>query len=192
MEAKEKRLIKKIKKGDHQAFAEMVDKYKNKVYVICFRMVGNKQEAEDLSQETFLRAYRYIGQYDMERKFSTWLFRIATNLSIDALRRRKPGVSLDAELLGTEGLALEAILPDNQASPDEKMVQNELETAVQKEIQRLPEKYRTAIVLKYLEDLSLKEISEIMDIPVATVKTRIHRGREQLRKYLIVLRGEKE
>ncbi|CAM3286817.1 RNA polymerase sigma factor SigW [Sporolactobacillus spathodeae] len=192
MEAKEKRLIKKIKKGDHQAFAEMVDKYKNKVYVICFRMVGNKQEAEDLSQETFLRAYRYIGQYDMERKFSTWLFRIATNLSIDALRRRKPGVSLDAELPGTEGLALEAILPDNQASPDEKMVQNELETAVQKEIQRLPEKYRTAIVLKYLEDLSLKEISEIMDIPVATVKTRIHRGREQLRKYLIVLRGEKE
>lgn len=192
MEAKEKRLIKKIKKGDHQAFAEMVDKYKNKVYVICFRMVGNKQEAEDLSQETFLRAYRYIEQYDMERKFSTWLFRIATNLSIDALRRRKPGVSLDAELPGTEGLALEAILPDNQASPDEKMVQNELETAVQKEIQRLPEKYRTAIVLKYLEDLSLKEISEIMEIPVATVKTRIHRGREQLRKYLIVLRGEKE
>ncbi|MFT8363110.1 MAG: RNA polymerase sigma factor SigW [Sporolactobacillus sp.] len=192
MEAKEKKLIKRIKKGDHQAFAEMVDDYKNKVYIICFRMVGDRQEAEDLTQETFLRAFRFIGQFDSTRKFSTWLFRIATNLSIDALRRKKPGVSLDAELPGTEGLALESVLPDKQATPDEQMVQSELEAAVQKEIQRLPEKYRTAIILKYMEDLSLKEISEIMGIPVATVKTRIHRGREMLRKYLVVVRGEKQ
>lgn len=193
MEQKEKRLIKKIKKGDHQAFAEMVDKYKNSVYVICLRMVGNRQEAEDLSQETFLRAYRYIGQFDMERKFSTWLFRIATNLSIDYLRRRKLGVSLDAEIPGTEGLSLEAMLPDEDVPlPDEQTVRNEQERMVQQEIEHLPEKYRTAVVLKYIEDLSLKEISDIMEIPVATVKTRIHRGREILRKYLIASRGENE
>lgn len=192
MEQKEKRLIKKIKKGDHQAFADMVDKYKNSIYVICLRMVGNRQEAEDLSQETFLRAYRYIGQFDIDRKFSTWLFRIATNLSIDYLRRRKPGVSLDAEIPGTEGLSLEAMLPNEEVAPDEQMVRNEREQMVQREIEHLPEKYRTAVVLKYIEDLRLKEISEIMEIPVATVKTRIHRGREILRKYLIASRGENE
>lgn len=182
MDQKEKRLIKKVKKGDQQAFAELVDRYKNGVFAICFRMVGNTQEAEDLSQEAFIRAYNHIDQYDHERKFSTWLFRIATNLSIDFLRRRKTSVSLDAVVPGTEGLSLNTILPDNGELPDEQMVRRENEEMVQSEIKKLPEKYRSAVVLKYIEDLSLKEISDIMDIPVGTVKTRIHRGREMLRK----------
>ncbi|EST10301.1 RNA polymerase sigma factor SigW [Sporolactobacillus laevolacticus] len=182
MDQKEKRLIKKVKKGDQQAFAELVDRYKNSVFAICFRMVGNTQEAEDLSQEAFIRAYNHIDQYDHERKFSTWLFRIATNLSIDFLRRRKTSVSLDAVVPGTEGLSLNTILPDNGELPDEQMVRRENEEMVQSEIKKLPEKYRSAVVLKYIEDLSLKEISDIMDIPVGTVKTRIHRGREMLRK----------
>lgn len=182
MDQKEKRLIKKVKKGDQQAFAELVDRYKNGVFAICFRMVGNTQEAEDLSQEAFIRAYNHIDQYDHERKFSTWLFRIATNLSIDFLRRRKTSVSLDTVVPGTEGLSLNTILPDNGELPDEQMVRRENEEMVQSEIKKLPEKYRSAVVLKYIEDLSLKEISDIMDIPVGTVKTRIHRGREMLRK----------
>jgi RNA polymerase sigma factor, sigma-70 family len=89
MDQKEKRLIKKVKKGDHQAFADLVERYKNSVYSICLRMVGNREEAEDLSQETFIRAYNNISKFDSDRKFSTWIFRIATNLSIDSLRRKK-------------------------------------------------------------------------------------------------------
>jgi RNA polymerase sigma-70 factor (ECF subfamily) len=185
MDQQEKRLIKKVKKGDQQAFAELVERYKNSVFAICLRMVGNAQEAEDLSQEAFIRAFNHIDQYDHERKFSTWLFRIATNLSIDFLRRRKSNISLDAVVPGTEGLSLNAMLPDQTAQPEELVVRKETEEMVQNEIKKLPEKYRSAVVLKYIEDLSLKEISEIMDIPVGTVKTRIHRGREMLRKMMM-------
>ncbi|RYL94243.1 RNA polymerase sigma factor SigW [Sporolactobacillus sp. THM7-4] len=190
MEYKEKRLIKKVKKGDHQAFAELVDKYKNSVYSICLRMVGNSQEAEDLSQETFIRAYKHIDQFDTDRKFSTWIFRIATNLSIDFLRRKKPSVSLDAELPGTDGLELKEILASGEALPDELVVWSETERIVQYEIDRLREKYRSAIILKYIQGLSLKEISEILGVPIGTVKTRIHRGREILRKNITAIRGE--
>ncbi|MET1249521.1 MULTISPECIES: RNA polymerase sigma factor SigW [Sporolactobacillus] len=191
MDQQEKRLIKKVKKGDQQAFAELVERYKNSVFAICLRMVGNAQEAEDLSQEAFIRAYNHIDQYDHERKFSTWLFRIATNLSIDFLRRRKSNISLDAVVPGTEGLSLNAMLPDQTEQPEELAVRKETEEMVQNEIKKLPEKYRSAVVLKYIEDLSLKEISEIMDIPVGTVKTRIHRGREMLRKMMMAGGGDR-
>lgn len=192
MDQREKRLIKKVKKGDHQAFAELVDRYKNSVYSICLRMVGNREEAEDLSQDAFIRAYNHISQFDNDRKFSTWLFRIATNLSIDSLRRKKPSVSLDAEIPGTEGLALNTMLPGSGDLPDEQIVQGETEQWIQNEIKALPEKYRSAVVLKYIEDLSLKEISEIMGLPVGTVKTRVHRGREMLRKNMKASRGEED
>ncbi|WP_353948716.1 RNA polymerase sigma factor SigW [Sporolactobacillus sp. Y61] len=193
MEHQEKRLIKKVKKGDHQAFAELVDRYKNSVFNICFRMVGNRQEAEDLSQETFIRAYNHIDRFDINRRFSTWIFRIATNLSIDSLRRKKASVSLDAEVPGTDGLSLNTMLsdPDESSHPDKHLLRSETEQWVQHGIAQLPEKYRSAVVLKYIEELSLKEISEVMDLPIGTVKTRVHRGREMLRKTLVASRGEK-
>lgn len=184
MEQREKRLIKKVKKGDHRAFSELVDLYKNSVYSICLRMVGNRQEAEDLSQEVFIRAYHHIDKYDIDRKFSTWIFRIATNLSIDYLRKKKPSVYLDADMPGSEGFTLSTQLASDDPLPDELVVREEEEKWLQAEIGQLPEKYRTAIILKYIEDLSLKEISAILGIPVATVKTRIHRGREALRERL--------
>ncbi|MDD9150003.1 MULTISPECIES: RNA polymerase sigma factor SigW [unclassified Sporolactobacillus] len=191
MEQKEKRLIRRVKKGDHQAFAELVDRYKNSVFAICLRMVGNRQEAEDLSQETFIRAYKHIDQFDNNRSFSTWIFRIATNLSIDSLRRKKPSVSLDAEIPGADGIVLKELLSGGEILPDERIIRAEMEKIIQHEISLLPEKYRSAVILKYIEDLSLKEISEIMGIPVGTVKTRIHRGREMLRKNMTAFRGEK-
>lgn len=175
-------LVKQIKKGEHEAFEKLVDMYKNKVYTICLRMVRIPQEAEDLAQETFIRAYNNIERYEVNRKFSTWLFRIATNLSIDYLRKKKPGASLDAEIPGTEGLTMYSQLESKDDGPQAQTVKNELSEWVRAQIQQLPEKYRTAITLKYIEDLSLKEISDILDIPTATVKTRIHRGREALRK----------
>ncbi|MTT31495.1 RNA polymerase sigma factor SigW [Terrilactibacillus sp. BCM23-1] len=184
MEEDINRLIKKIKKGDHLAFAEVVDMYKNGVYNICLRMVGNRQEAEDLSQEAFIRAYTKIDKYDVERKFSTWLYRIATNLSIDYLRKKKPNVYLDADLPGTEDFTLKSQLADGEPLPEESIVNSETQALIQQEINQLPLKYRSAIVLKYIQDMNLKEISEILNIPVGTVKTRIHRGREALRKRL--------
>lgn len=184
MDAVVKRIITQVKSGDQQAFAELVELYKDKVYQISYRMVGNSHEAQDIAQEAFLRAYTNIHSYDTNRKFSTWLFRIVTNLSIDRLRKKKPDYYLDAQIEGTDGLTAYSQIAADQELPEEQVVTFEMQEWIQQEILQLPPKYRSAIILKYIEDLSLKEISEILDLPVATVKTRIHRGREALRKKL--------
>ncbi|HSH24367.1 MAG TPA: RNA polymerase sigma factor SigW [Massilibacterium sp.] len=180
----EKHIIKKVKKGDHQAFAELVELYKTRVYYVCYRLLGNKEEAEDAAQETFLKVFTSIDQFDLSKKFSTWLFRIATNTSIDRLRKKKPAYSLDAEMKNEDGQTMSQQLKAETKTPEENVETKEVQEWVQEAIQSLPTKYRTVISLKYINELSLKEISEILDIPVATVKTRLHRGREALRKKL--------
>ncbi|MFJ8071929.1 RNA polymerase sigma factor SigW [Peribacillus sp. NPDC096447] len=184
MDALIKERINQVLKGDHNAFGEVVEIYKDKVFQICFRMLGNRQEAEDLAQEAFVRAYVNIRSFNITMKFSTWLYRIATNLCIDRLRKKKPDYYLDAEVAGTEGLNMYSQIASDMAKPEEEVESLELQETIQVEIMKLPEKYRSVIVLKYIEELSLKEISEILDLPVGTVKTRIHRGREALRKQL--------
>ncbi|WLD93572.1 RNA polymerase sigma factor SigW [Alkalihalobacillus sp. AL-G] len=179
-----RRLVRLVKKGDQKAFEELVDIYKNRVYHICYRMLGNSHEAEDMAQEAFLRAYLHIERFNEEHKFSTWLYRIATNLTIDRLRKKKPDYYLDADVAGSDGLTLYSQVAVAEQLPEEKIETFELQERIQLEILQLPPKYRSAITLKYLEELSLKEISEILQIPVSTVKTRIHRGREALRKRL--------
>ncbi|MEQ6390575.1 RNA polymerase sigma factor SigW [Bacillaceae bacterium S4-13-58] len=176
--------IKEVKKGDQSAFEDVVSFYQNKVYQICYKMLGNSHEAEDVAQEAFLRAYMNIHSYDEQRKFSTWLYRIATNLSIDRIRKKKPDFYLDAEVKGAEGLNMYSRISADQPLPEEEIESLELQEYLQKEILSLPEKYRAVIVLRYLDELPLQEISEILDIPVGTVKTRVHRGREALRKKL--------
>jgi RNA polymerase sigma-70 factor (ECF subfamily) len=147
-------------------------------------MLGNRHEAEDIAQEAFIRAYVNIKSFNQDLKFSTWLFRIATNLCIDRIRKKKPDYYLDAEVSGTDGLTMYSQLSSNSPLPENELESLELHETVQKEILKLPEKYRSVIVLKYMEELSLNEISEILDMPLGTVKTRIHRGRESLRQQL--------
>ncbi|MED4935758.1 RNA polymerase sigma factor SigW [Heyndrickxia coagulans] len=184
MEAIVDRKIKQVMKGDQNAFNDIVELYKDKVFQICFRMIGSRTEAEDLAQETFIRAYIHIKSFKQERKFSPWLYRIATNLCIDRIRKKKPDFYLDAEISGTEGLTLYSTVPAEENLPDMQVETLEMQEMIQREILKLPEKYRIMIVLKYIEELSLNEISEMLDIPLGTVKTRIHRGREALRKQL--------
>ncbi|GGD29398.1 MULTISPECIES: RNA polymerase sigma factor SigW [Pontibacillus] len=179
-----KQKIKKVKKGDHSAFEDVVTFYQNKVYQICYRMLGNAHEAEDIAQEAFIRAYTNIHSYDENRKFSTWLYRIATNLSIDRIRKKKPDYFLDAEVRGTEGLTMYSQISADEDLPEEEVESLELQEYIHQEILKLPAKYRSVIVLRYIDELSLQEISDILDIPVGTVKTRVHRGREALRKKL--------
>lgn len=173
-----------VLKGDQNAFGEIVDLYKDKVFQICFRMLGNRHEAEDISQEAFIRAYVNIQTFDQSRKFSTWLYRIATNLCIDRIRKKKPDYYLDAEIAGTEGLTMYSQIASDEKLPIVQVETMELQDMIQEEILKLPEKYRSVIVLRYIEELSLKEISAVLDLPLGTVKTRIHRGREALRKQL--------
>jgi RNA polymerase sigma-70 factor, ECF subfamily len=184
MEVLIKKRIKQVLKGDQNAFGEIVEMYKDKVFQISYRMLGNRHEAEDIVQEAFIRAYVNIQRYNLELKFSTWLYRITTNLCIDRIRKKKPDYYLDAEVKGTEGLTMYSQVPSKTTLPEDDVESLELQDTIQKEIMKLPEKYRSVIVLKYIEELSLKEISEILEMPLGTVKTRIHRGRETLRKRL--------
>ena len=184
MDALVNKRIKQVLKGDQNAFADIVSLYQHKLYQVCYRMLGNKQESEDIAQEAFVRAYMNLHTFDQKRKFSTWLYRIATNLCIDRIRKKKPDYYLDAEVTGTEGLDLYSQIASEDQLPEEILEQMELQDRIQYEIGRLPDKYRTVVVLKYIEELSLQEISEILDMPLGTVKTRIHRGREALRKQL--------
>ena len=115
MEALIKKRIKQVIKGDQNAFGEIVEIYKDKVFQIAFRMLGNRHEAEDIAQEAFIRAYINIESFNINLKFSTWLYRIATNLCIDRIRKKKPDYYLDAEVAGTEGLTMYSQIPSKTA-----------------------------------------------------------------------------
>lgn len=184
MDALLNKRIKQVLKGDQNAYEDIVNLYQHKLYQVCYRMLGNKEEAEDITQEAFVRAYINLHSFDQNRKFSTWIYRIATNLCIDRIRKKKPDYYLDAEVAGTEGLDMYSQIAADEQLPEEALEQMELQERIQYEISRLPDKYRAVIVLKYIEELSLQEISEILEMPLGTVKTRIHRGREALRKQL--------
>ncbi|MGB8954010.1 MAG: RNA polymerase sigma factor SigW [Tumebacillaceae bacterium] len=184
MELLEYRVVKRAQKGDRMAFAELVELYKDKLYNLAYRMMGNAQEAEDVAQEAFLRAYKNLDSYNAKHKFSTWIYRIATNLCIDKMRKKKPDYSLDAAVDGIEGADMYTRIASSERTPEEEYVRAETQTEVQAAIESLPDNYRAAVVLKYMHDMSLQEIAEVLEVPVSTVKTRIHRGREALRASL--------
>lgn len=176
--------INEVLKGNQEAFEEIVTLFQHRLYHVCYRMLGNRQEAEDIAQEAFVRAYINIHTFDQKRKFSTWLFRIATNLCIDRIRKKKPDYYLDANVPGTEGLTMYSQIASDEELPEEEVEKMETQERIQYEIGRLSDRYCSVIVLRYIEELPLKEISEILELPLGTVKTRVHRGRAALRKQM--------
>ncbi|WP_138494896.1 RNA polymerase sigma factor SigW [Paenibacillus pinistramenti] len=177
-------LVKLARKGNQRAFAELVDLYKDKVFHLAYRMLNNRHESEDIVQETFLRVYKNWDKYDENQKFSTWMYRIATNLCIDKLRKRKPSFSLDAELNDQDGTDGYSLIPGDNRTPESEFLLSETQQIIHQAIDGLPAKYKTIMILRYLQELSLQEIGDILNMPVTTVKTRVHRGREFLRKRL--------
>jgi len=186
MHSIETRLARLAKAGDRAAFEDLVELYKDRIYHLGYRMLGNRQEAEDIVQETFLRVFRSIDRYDPSMKFSTWIYRIGTNLSIDRLRKRRAKIySLDAEIGNdSEGSDGYGMLASDDPTPEGQAILSETQQRIREAIDSLPPKYKPVVVLKYLHDMSLQEIGEVLDMPVTTVKTRVHRGRDFLRKKL--------
>ena len=129
MDALVNKRIKQVLKGDQNAFADIVSLYQHKLYQVCYRMLGNKQESEDIAQEAFVRAYMNLHTFDQKRKFSTWLYRIATNLCIDRIRKKKPDYYLDAEVAGTEGLDMYSQIATDDQLPEEQLEQMERKIA---------------------------------------------------------------
>lgn len=180
----ESQLVKLALKGDQAAFAELVELYQEKLFHMAYRMLNNRQEAEDVVQEAFLRVYNNLERYNDAMKFSTWIYRIATNLCIDRLRKRKPIYSLDAESSDYEGLDGYSMIPSDDRTPESELLLSETQRIIHQAIDTLPPKYKTVMILRYIHELSLQEVGDILNMPVTTIKTRVHRGREFLRKKL--------
>lgn len=190
------RLMLRVREDDASAFAELVALYQHRLVTVMHHLVGNKEEAEDLAQEVFLRVYRTRKRYHPKAKFSTWLFTIANNLALNTLRsrQRKPVVPLDVSDSGPLGpRPAEQMVRDKQAQPGMRMQQRELADIVQRALEQLNERQRAAVVLNKFEDMNYAEIAEVMGLTTKAVKSLLSRARDNLRvalKDYIYMDGE--
>jgi RNA polymerase sigma-70 factor (ECF subfamily) len=177
-------LIQRALCGDQQAYCEILKRYRAPLYNLLYRMVRDKMETEDLVQEAFIKAFGSLATFNDEYAFSTWLYKIAINNCIDHFRKRKlKTFSLDKPIDSQDG-EIRREFPDATYQPDKALLSKEKDKLIEEAIQSLPEKYRISIVLRHSEDKSYEEISEILQIPLGTVKARIFRAREMLKKQL--------
>ena len=177
-------LVRKAKSGDGRAYEILMEQYHDAVFNIVYRMVRNKQEAEDLTQETFIKAYNSINLFNEEYAFSTWLFKIATNHCIDFFRKRKlKTYSMDEPVQYKEDEIKHEYASDDPTM-EHRMIDSEKSRLIREAINKLPEKYRMAIILRHHEEKSYDEIAQILNLPLGTVKARIFRAREMLKKHL--------
>ena len=168
--------------GDRESFAPLVDRHKERVFWLVLRIAG-REEAEDLTQEVFLRAYRALSRFRGESLFSTWLYRIARNVALSHLRKRSgkgEALSLDEE--GEEKIHL---LAGGGADPEKAFEERDAAERVRALVERLPEPYRTTLTLYHLHQLRYEEIAGVMGTPLGTVKTNLHRARRKLREMVL-------
>jgi len=183
-------LIEATRRGDETAFAEIVDRYRGPITNYLYRFLGDYEEAVDLSQETFVRLYFAVDRYHTEYAFSTYIYRIATNLAISELRRRKRRrmLSLTGLFQSDEDGSVDFQPPDNRSLPDKDLIEDERSRQIQRAIAALPDKYRAPIVLREIEERTYEEIAEILGLGLGTTKSRISRARgllkEKLKNYL--------
>jgi RNA polymerase sigma-70 factor (ECF subfamily) len=181
------RLMLRVRADEPGAFQELVDRYQHRLLAIMHHLVGNREEAEDLAQEVFLRVYRSRKEYHPQAKFVTWFFTIANNLAANVHRRKKrrPTVQLDVHDSGPLGpRPAENLLQDKARAPEQRLDHQELAGVVQEALSRLNERQRVAVVLNKFEDLSYIEISDVMGISTKAVKSLLSRARTQLRELL--------
>ncbi|MFI5272887.1 MAG: sigma-70 family RNA polymerase sigma factor [Ktedonobacterales bacterium] len=165
-------LVHRTLAGDQQAYTSLVEKYKDSVFNVAYRMLGNPTEAEDVAQEAFVRAYTQLHTYKDTHRFSTWLLSISSHLAIDQLRRRR------FLALPLENVPFLEWIADLSLGPEESALAVETSDEMQKILGVLPPKYRAVLVLRYWHDLSYEEIAEVLQLTPPLVKARLHRARE--------------
>jgi len=179
--------------GQEAAFRELVRRYERPVFSLIFRMVRDRETAEDLAQDTFIKVLNHIDKYSPEFKLSSWLFKIANNVAIDHLRRRRlDTVSVDGSphaLTAAEAEATSFDLVSRGESALDELESRELGSAIERAIARLRPEYRSCILLRHVEGRSYEEIAATLDLPLGTVKTYIHRARHELRRELAHLKA---
>jgi RNA polymerase sigma-70 factor (ECF subfamily) len=185
-------LVARALDGRDEAYRELIRRYERPVFSLVYRMVRDREQAEDLAQETFIKVLNNIEKYSPEFKFSSWILKIANNLAIDALRRRRlDTVSIDgsanaATMAEVEATSIE--LADRGETALDELANRELGSAIEQAIGRLRPMYRSCILMRHVDGRSYEEIAQLLDLPLGTVKTYIHRARHELREALEHLR----
>jgi RNA polymerase sigma-70 factor (ECF subfamily) len=178
-------LIRRCLAGDEPAYRELVERHERAVYSVALRMLGRVEDAEDVTQETFVRMFRALDRYDPTRPFRAWLLTIASRLAIDQLRRR--GTSATSLVRREPGSAEEEYeweIPDPGQGPEARAIEAEEERSADRLIQSLPPHYRIVVIMRHMQDLSYEEIAAALQLPLGTVKARIHRARALLKERL--------
>jgi RNA polymerase sigma-70 factor (ECF subfamily) len=175
------RIIEEIRAGNIRRFSELVDRHKNRAMTLAFRLIGAKEDAEEVVQDAFVRAFRNLGEFRGDAKFATWFYRIVYNLCMTRLRQRRTApdmVNMDT--------VEERILADEEGlAVHERIDRADFQTLVQKEIQDLPDRYKSAITLFYVQEMNYEEIAQVLGKPLGTVKTDLFRGRNILRRRVL-------
>ena len=170
-------LVEACQAGEASAFDVLVARWEDKIRGAAYRFLGSEEEARDVAQEAFLKAYRALGGFKREARFSSWLYQIATNLCRDRLRRRRTRAAVSLEELEETG----PVIVETRPGAHELLQQRDLARAVRRAVDALPEEQREVVILKEYQGLTFLEIAQALDVPVSTVKTRLYRGLGQLR-----------
>ncbi len=192
--AEDKELVARALQGDELAYRELLERFRRPIFSLIYRMIGDRELAEDLAQESFVKAFNNLDTYNPSYRFSSWLFKIANNHAIDHLRRaRLSTVSIHGSPHAASAEREEEtriVLQSQDESPEQEVLALELGGEIEQAIAQLRLEYRTAIILRHIENRPYEEIAEIMDVPIGTVKTFLHRARAELREALAHLREE--
>ncbi len=178
-------LVARARKGDEKAFRELLGKYKRSVFSICLRMARRKEDAEDLAQDVFVKVFSMLERYDPKYAFSSWLFKITSNLCIDFIRKRKVELISIDEPVKIESGEFARQFQSPGENPEKISMHSESAGFLIKAVEKLPPHYKIIILLRHQEGLSYDEIAATLDVPLGTVKARIHRAREMLRGILV-------
>jgi RNA polymerase sigma-70 factor (ECF subfamily) len=188
----DQQVVELARQGREPAYRELIGRYQRPVFSLIYRLVRDREKAEDLSQDTFIKVLNAIDRYDPSFKFSSWIFKIAHNTSLDHLRRREPEtLSLQGSPHARTDAEIEAstITPESgDENPEQYTSSKEVGGVIERAIDKLRPEYRTAILLCHVEGRPYEEIAQIMDVPLGTVKTYIHRARNELKRQLEHLR----
>jgi RNA polymerase sigma factor (sigma-70 family) len=177
-------LIRDALDGVQTAFDRLLKKYHDPIHNLIYRIVHDRAQVEDLTQETFVKAFASLHNFNAEFAFSTWLYKIATNSSIDYIRKRKLNTFSIDKPVAAEESDYTFELPDTTYTPDREIIERQRTKLIDAAIDRLPEKYRRVIILRHKEERDYAEIAKILKLPIGTVKAHIFRARELLNKYL--------
>lgn len=179
------KLVQRAKKNESRAFETLLKKYRKSVYYMLLKMVNNSDDAEDLTQEAFAKAFNSLHKFDSKYAFSTWLFRIATNNCIDFIRKKRiQTVSIDTTYSNDDGDSMTFDIRDTALSPDEIMLKKQRKEYLKKAVDRLPAKYKRLVELRYFKEFSYDEVAKELELPLGTVKAQLFRARELLSQEL--------